>query len=417
VTPRRAALALVAACLGAGSSEARSFKDVFRGARATPSPTVALGEALGDTVARSLPVTSASPGLTFRYDPSSGAFERDTDLLGQLYLERARPIGRGRWNVTASYQRVHVDSVQGQDLDGLSDTAAPIVSGSFTTSGQSSQRLVAFPRYAVDLRVDIVTLAATYGITDDLDVNLTLPILASRLSVGATEPNFTFNPNPIARLCPNATRLANGLTRCGPQNSQDVLHKTGVGDLFLRGKYQFVRTAWLDVAAGLVLRMPTGSQDDFQGTGDWELSPLLFVSTRRVPVAGPVAIQGFFNGGFDLNIDDVDRSQGRFGAGVDLALASRATFSVAFLAREPFHGFASAGFFDVPRVNPRTRARSMAPLFGLETDRPSYYSISVGGRVNLWRDTVFGFANVLIPLLDQGIHTDPIPLVGFEATF
>jgi len=24
---------------------------------------------------------------------------------------------------------------------------------------------------------------------------------------------------------------------------------------------------------------------------------------------------------------------------------------------------------------------------------------------------------VLVPLVDQGIHTDPIPLVGLEATF
>jgi hypothetical protein len=171
----RAALALVAACLWAWPSDARTFKDAFRGAGATPSPTVALGNALGETVARSLPVTSASPGLTFRYDPSSGAFERDTDLLGQLYLERARPIGRGRWNVTASYQRINVDSVQGQDLDALSDTGPPIRTGSFTSSGQSGARLVTFPRYAVALRVDMVTLAATYGITDDLDVNLTLP--------------------------------------------------------------------------------------------------------------------------------------------------------------------------------------------------------------------------------------------------
>jgi hypothetical protein len=416
VTSRPAALAVVAACLSAAASDARTFKDVFRGARATPSPTVALGDALGQTVARSLPLTSASPGLTFRYDPSSGAFVRDTDLLGQLYLERARPIGRGRWNVTASYQRVSIDSVQGQDLDGLSDTGLPIRTGSFTTSGQSGPRLVSFPRYAVDLRVDVVTLAATYGITDDLDVNLTLPILASRLSVGATQPDFTFNPNPITP-CRNQTLLRNGLTRCGPQNSQNILHKTGVGDLFLRGKYQFFRSDWLDAAAGLVLRMPTGSEDNFQGTGDWELSPLLYLSTRRFPLAGPLAIQGFFNGGIDLNIDDVDRSEGRFGAGVDLALGSRATFSVAFLGREPFHSFTSAGFFDVPRVNPRTRAISMAPLFGLETARASYYQLSIGGRVNLWGDTVFGFANVLIPLLDEGIHTDPIPLVGIEATF
>jgi hypothetical protein len=410
MTARRVVIALAAACLCAGRAGATTFRDRFVG------PPRALGDALASTVARSLPVTSASPGLTFSYDPASGAFVRDTDLLGQLYLERARPLGRGKWNVTVSYQRVHIDGVQGQDLGGLTDTAPPIVTGAFNSTGKPGPTLVSFDRYAVDLLVDMVTLAATYGITDRLDVNLTLPILASRLSMGAIEPVFTFNPNP-GFPCNNLTRLPNGLTRCGPQTSSNIFHATGVGDLLLRGKYEVLRSSWVDVAGGLVLRMPTGNQDNFQGTGDWELSPLLYLSTPRMPLAGPLAFQAFFNGGFDLNASDVDLSEGRLGVGADLAFADRATFSVAFLAREPFHGFASAGFFDQVRVNPRTRARSTAPLFGLSTDRASYYSLSIGGRVNLWRDTVFGFANVLIPLGDQGIQSDPIPLVGFEATF
>ncbi|HKA29355.1 MAG TPA: hypothetical protein VKH82_08275 [Candidatus Binatia bacterium] len=417
MTPRRALVALAAACLCGGNAWGKTFQDLFRGAGRVPSPTSVLGQALADNVARSLPVTSASPGVTFHFDPASGSFVRDTDLLGQLYLERARPIGRGAWNVTVSYQRVHIDGVQGQDLGDLMDKAPPIVTGAFNTaSGTRGKTLVAFDRYAVDLLVDMVTLAATYGITDRLDVNLTLPILASRLSVGATEPNFTFNPNPISP-CPNLTRLRNGLTRCGPQVSTNILHASGVGDMFLRSKYEVVRSTWLDVAGGLVLRMPTGNQDNFQGTGDWELSPLIYLSTPRMPLAGPLAFQAFFNGGFDLNASDVDLSEGRFGLGADLAVGDRATFSVAFLAREPFHGFASAGFFDQVRVNPHTRALSTAPLFGLETDRASYYALSIGGRVNLWRDTVFGFANVLVQLGDQGIQSDPIPLVGFEATF
>jgi hypothetical protein len=417
MTARRVAVVLAAAYLSTGTARAETFVHFFRGARAIPSPTFALGQALADNVARSLPLTSASPGLTFTYDPASGAFVRDTDLLGQLYLERARPIGRGKWNVTVSYQRVHIDGVQGQDLSELTDKAPPIITGSFNSAhGTGGPTLVAFDRYAVDLLVDMVTVAATYGITDRLDVNLTLPILASRLSVGTTQPTFSFNPNPISP-CQNLTHLANGLTRCGPQYSANILHASGVGDLFLRAKYEVIRSAWLDVAGGLVLRMPAGNQDNFQGTGDWELSPLLYLSTPRMPLGGPFAVQGFFNGGLDLNASDVDLSEGRFGVGADLALSDRATFSVAFLAREPFHGFASAGFFDVPRVNPHTRALSTAPLFGLSTDRASYYSLSIGGRVNLWRDTVFGFANVLIPLGDQGIQSDPIPLVGFEATF
>jgi hypothetical protein len=409
---------LVAACLCASSAGATTFTEAFRG------PARALGEALSQTVARSLPVTSASPGITFTYDPTSGSFERDTDLLGQLYLERARPIGRGKWNVALSYQRVHIDSVQGESLDSLQDDAEPIVVVSRPRQQRPPPPRGAIPikyfHYDVGLTVNEVTLAATYGITENLDVNMTLPILASSLSVDADGSAFRVNPNS-GSLIPIGTGVTAG-------TFQDAsLNAAGVGDLFLRGKYRFLAAGWGDLAAGLVLRMPTGNQDDFQGTGDWEISPLLYASTRRWLVGYDVGLQGFFNGGLDLNADDVSRSEGRFGVGLDVAFASRATLSIAFLGREPFSGFAPSGFFDVPRYrrsnntcdpSGRTaRGCPTAPLFGLETARPSYYSLSIGGRVNLWRDTVFGFANVLIPLLDQGIHTDPIPLVGFEATF
>jgi hypothetical protein len=37
--------------------------------------------------------------------------------------------------------------------------------------------------------------------------------------------------------------------------------------------------------------------------------------------------------------------------------------------------------------------------------------------VLLWRDTVIGFANVLLPLNDDGFPSNVIPLVGEEAAF
>jgi hypothetical protein len=418
VIVRGAVVALVAAGLCASKAGATTFTDAFRG------PMRALGRALSDTVARSLPVTSASPGITFTYDPASGSFQRDTDLLGQLYLERARPIGRGKWNLTLSYQRVSIDAVQGESLDSLQDDREPIV-----VIGRPRQQIPPPPRGAIPIKVDRfdvgltvneVTLAATYGITENLDVNLTLPILVSSLSIDAAGRVFKVNPN-TGGLIFIGNDVAAGLFQDFSSSA------TGVGDLFLRGKYRLLAGAWGDLAPGLVLRMPTGNQDNFQGTGDWEISPLLYASSPRWPVGHEVSVQGFFNGGLDLDATDVSRSEGRFGVGVDVALASRATLSIAFLGREPFDAFAPTGFFNVPRYRRAndtcdpsgrtTRGCPTAPLFGLETERPSYYSLSIGGRVNLWRDTVFGFANVLIPLLDEGIHTDPIPLVGFEATF
>jgi hypothetical protein len=56
-------------------------------------------------------------------------------------------------------------------------------------------------------------------------------------------------------------------------------------------------------------------------------------------------------------------------------------------------------------------------LFGLSGERPDYYNFSIGGRAALWRDTIFGFVNVAIPLNDGFVRTEPVPLIGFEGTF
>jgi hypothetical protein len=58
-----------------------------------------------------------------------------------------------------------------------------------------------------------------------------------------------------------------------------------------------------------------------------------------------------------------------------------------------------------------------APLFGITGDRSDYYTLSLGARAALWRDTLFGFANVAIPLNDGFVGTEPIPVIGLEGTF
>jgi hypothetical protein len=287
-------------------------------------------------------------------------------------------------NVSLSYQWVHIDRVDGQAIDRLSDTRAFIVDA----IGEPSNFI--FRRFAIDLTTHQVTTSVTYGATDDLDLNLTVPMLETRLGVHTSAVNQFGVPLHTS---------AHGSA-------------FGVGDLFLRGKQRLVSGRFGDLAAGLVLRVPTGEQDDFQGTGDWETSPMLYAATPSFCLATSLQAQAYANGGVELNADEVDQSHGRFGAGVDLRIAEHATLAVAFLGREAFAGIAPPGFFDVRRVN-----GSRLPFLGLERDRVSTYDLSVGGRLNLWRDTIFGFANVLLPLNDDGFRSDVIPLIGFEAAF
>lgn len=73
---------------------------------------------------------------------------------------------------------------------------------------------------------------------------------------------------------------------------------------------------------------------------------------------------------------------------------------------------ASAGFVFNERQD-----GSVRPLFGIRGTRPDIYDFSLGGRVNLWRDTLIAFANVIVPLNDDGVRSLVIPTAGVELTF
>ncbi|MGH7895662.1 MAG: hypothetical protein ACREQL_13405 [Candidatus Binatia bacterium] len=343
-----------------------------------------LGSTLARAVGKSLPVPAASAGITFTFDPATSAFERETDILGQLYLERARPIGRGTLTVSFTNQWVHFDTIDGQELSDLRDVGVPIVD---PASGHQFH----IPRFDLGLRSYEVTTSLTYGVTDDLEVNLTVPIVHTTLDVNARLVDLTDGHRQTNTVDDSAL---------------------GVGDIFLRGKYLLLHGVFGELATGLVFRLPAGNPDNFQGTGNFELSPMLYASSRAVEVAPGMRLRGYVNAGLDLVPQDASLGEGRWGVGLDCMLARRVTIAGAFLAREPFSRLVPAGTFDVPRANGTRTA-----VFGLDTGHPSYYDISIGGRVDLWRDTVFGVANVIVPANRGGIRANVIPLVGIEAVF
>ena len=235
------------ALLVAAPAHAKSFRGILE----TPV-TQPISDALAKTVAHAYPLVAASPGFAFKYDPETGAFARETEITGQLFLEPAEPIGRGRWNVSLSYQWVRLDTFEGEPLRHLSDVRPPIVD---PNTGDA----ITFPHFGVDLETNQVTGGVTYGVTDDLELNLALPIITSSFHVSLDQQDASGEH---------------------AMHFSDSASHAGVGDLFLRGKYRLFTGEILQAAAGLVLRFPTGDEDNFQGTGAFEVTPLVYVSTR-----------------------------------------------------------------------------------------------------------------------------------------
>jgi len=356
-----------------------------------------LAENIADTAARSLPVISSSAGFTYRYNPTLEVFERTSETLGPLYLERPDTLGRGKFNVSVSFQYVEFNTFDGTNLTKLQNSD-PIVVRTFDVAGNPTGFRADRLRYSLGLQNYITAVSFTYGVLDDLDVNLLVPIIATNMRVGVHAQQTAtagldgvFTPSP-------------GFERVGHDDGNAV----GVGDLLLRAKYQLPRLDWLRSALGLVMRLPSGSTSNFQGTGDVEISPFLYLSTVLWDRVEP-----HVNLGIDYNANNVSQSAARYGAGVDVDVTRRFNVNVGYLGRSEFEGLGGNTNF----LHLHNGATVEEPLLGLDFGRTDTSDLTFGMRVVVWRNIML-YANGIFALNDSGLRNDTIiPAGGIEGTF
>jgi len=376
-------------------ASATSFSDRLGGT----AKTQPIGVALSRAIVRSLPLTSASAGIARSWDDTLGTFTIDKYLFGQVFLERPETIGRGNWSFLTSYQWVHLDSLDGRSLDELRDVRPPIC-------GPTPCRLTPYtiPAYHIDLTTNEISMGATYGVTDAMELNVTLPLLVSDLGT---------------RIAIHDLGTPGAFLDVGSRD-----RATGVGDLVLRAKYQLLARGPLLLAVGLGLGIPTGDEDNFQGTGSVQVSPMLYASTDRLGEHLGFVLRPYFNAGSDLDADDVARSEVRWGLGLDLRRGARFTAAVAFLARHVLEAFGPSGALDVFRCtgsqmrclqpNP---PQGVSPLLGIGGGRRDLYDLTLGFRAAFLGRRLIATASCLVPLNGQGIRPAVIPLVGIEIPF
>jgi hypothetical protein len=360
----------------------------------------ALAEQLANTAARSIPVVSASAGFTYRYNAELEVFERTSQTLGPIYLERPDTLGRSKFNVSVNYQYVQFDSYDGDDLDDL-HSPFPIVtrvrSGGVVTQANATRL-----DYDLSLRSNVIGLSGTYGVLDDLDVNILVPLIQTSFDTGVNAL--------ITKTAPAGGGFAPCVSGCGPRTADLDGGAFGVGDILLRAKYLLSRSEQLNTALGLVFRLPSGDEGDFQGTGDFEISPAVYFSTL---LAGRISPQA--NLAIDIDTQSVSQSQARYGIGVDADVLPRLGVSLAFLGRSEFSESASpseTSFLHLVNGTPQEE-----PLLGLDFGRKDYFDLSFGLRAVVWRDLMI-FVNGLYALNDEGLRNDTIiPLIGVEGTF
>src|SRR5262245_19044354 len=394
----RAVLAggILAAVLGTTSRAAGgSLSDVFQEPRFARLGLAPIGPVLAATVAETYPVASASSSIVYTYDPTIDAPALRPGLPGPIFGERAETVGQRRLDLTASYSFVRLATINGEPLDDLVNQRTVgtrflsfrVRGGATLKDGRFTTLLPVHTTVDIGVEAHIMSVSLTYGVTPDLDVNVTLPVIRTSLDLETT----TIVPDP------RFPRFA--LPRGSPIAGTEVLSASdasaGIGDLLLRAKYIVHRGAPVDVALGLGLSLPTGSADDFQGTGTTRVLPGVIASR----VLGN-RIELFANAGMELDASDVGRSAVRWAHGGTISVVDWLAVPLAFLGRHELNSPA-----DPIRVP-----------FSFQIERSDAVDASVGLR---WRflETALLSANALVPPNRSGLRANVVPTVNVEWRF
>ena len=395
------------------------------------------------------PLPSSSGGFTFSVNERGEVVPTSTNF-GPAFAERGVTIGRNQFNFGFTFLASSYDSFEGIDLDSgeLSfirehndccpgGVGIPVNPTDFNPEFERD-----LLRSNLSATIDSRTTAffANYGVTNQFDIGVAVPIV--NVKVDATVDA------EILRTASAATPLTHSFDGRGASRASfsESGSATGLGDILLRAKYNFVRTDTAAFAAALDLRLPTGDEDDLLGTGATQ-TKIFFVGSGEYARFSPHVNFGYtFSNGdasdeatsFDLDPQQYALSTvpGFSPREVDLSVPDEINYTVGFaVAAGPrvTLGFDMLGrtIRDVPRFSLQSntymnRGPGALPAASF-TARDEFSVESRSGNLNLLLGVLGGKINlggtfllnltVLFPLTDDGLKPNPTPVIGFDYVF
>jgi hypothetical protein len=395
-----------------------------------------------------LPITSPASGFIFTFNPVLQVYARSAENFGPILTERADTIGLHKLFVGFSYQFFDFDKVDGLNLRNFSAVfqheavKCPNPNPSNVTCVNGSTVIAkdhVITTNRIDLKVHQVTAVGTFGVTDRFDLSMAVPVLTVGMDMtsNATIKNYEADdPNIVPACCvhqfehdpakfvpgqtpPSPAIAADGTTYYNQATFFRSNSAYGIGDIVFRGKYQVFKGEKLGVAVGGDLRLPTGDELNFLGSGTWGIRPFAtFTYLRRF---SPHASVGYLiNGNSVLGGDISTYTAGRlpdvftYSGGADYGISTRLSLSADFLGQT----VRNAQRIATTATTTLVADGSTIDVAGLRTftGTGNQASAAVGGKFNPFGKLLLT-ANVLFRVNDAGLHSKPVPLVGLSYTF
>ena len=361
------------------------------------------------------PLGSSAASFTYTVDPALGVYNRSTESFGPIFGERAITAGKGKFSFGVNYVDATYDKFEGQDLDN-NDIQLYLIHQDPAGDGRLSPWFegdIIRADLNIELEQQTAALFANYGITDRLDIGVALPFQHLRLDarIRTTIEHLATQPDPfVVHEFPNGGGDSSEFQQSGTSS--------GIGDVVVRSKYNFLRSSSWGMAGALDLRLPTGNADDLLGSGATQVKLAMIAaksSGRFTPRAG--AGYTFSSGGADFLGELPDEVS--YAAGFDAVLHPRVTLTADFLGRTLLDAdrlVEREREFDFDqRIDPTVRSvERLTPVS--EKGNLNLFLISAGVKVNAVGHLLF-VGNVLFGVGNEGLQDKVTPSFGLEYSF
>ena len=311
------------------------------------------------------PASFNSTVSAISFDIEEGVPVRSQESLGPLLAERASTIGKSHLNIGVSYTNVNYKRLNGTRLSQLQ-----LVLDHDQTFNVPFENDDIVLNLDLRLKQQIFAFIATYGVTNNLDIGLVVPLIKIDGRVRSVAMIVDKGGLGIHQFGGSANPVS--------VNQQSA---TGIGDMILRAKYVFTKGSdkVIDFGALLQASLGTGDAKDLLGAGSSSIYLGGIVS------ANLGKINPHLNFGYEYFVDqkqkivglDTDRSSAKVVAGFDLRARDNFAISPEFIGRWQKNGQhiydLALGAKWAPIGNVPISANIVMPLNRNEGLRSNYY--------------------------------------------
>ena len=395
----------------------------------------------------SFPLGSSSGGFSFTTNSMTGEVSMGSETFGPAFAERAITLGKGQTNIGLAFRSTSFDSYEGVALDSgelsfirvhNNCCPAPGVPANETDFNPAFERDLLQSNLSLDISSRASVFFATHGVTDNFDIGVAIPIVTVDLDARVDGRIFRLGSG-------NATTHSFDTNGADRATFTDSGSSSGLGDLSVRAKYNFLRGDVTSLAAGIDLRLPTGDEDELLGTGATRTAFSFIYSGDYGRVSPHVNVGYTFSSGQssavanEIDVDDDHRADlvpDLAAADIDLDFPNE--FNYVFGLNVAPHPKLTVGFdvhgrtlLDVSRFELRDNTyenRGTGPLpqpayvstreFSLLEDQGKVNLLLgvIGAKINVAKTLLLN-ANVLFPMSDGGLKPKPTLVLGLDYVF